>query len=120
MAKTAMTCNSAEPSSIFPTFILASAAAACGDDVVIFFTVGGAPAMVKGELEKMNDSKGKGLPDLMELYEGFCVLGGKIIVCELILGAKDLKAEDLREGVEITGATSFLGEISDAQITFSF
>ena len=31
MAKTAMTCNSAEPSSIFPTFILASAAAACGD-----------------------------------------------------------------------------------------
>ena len=118
MAKTAITCNSAEPSSIFPTFILGSAAAACGDDVVMFFTVGGAPAMVKGELEKMKDRKG--LPDLMELYDGFCVLGGKIIVCELILGVKDLKAEDFREEVEITGATSFLGEISDAQIAFSF
>ena len=118
MAKTAITCNSAGPSSIFPTFILGSAAAACGDDVVMFFTVGGAPAMVKGELEKMNG--GKGLPDLMELYEGFCVLGGKIMVCELCVGAKDIKPEDLREEVEVTGATSFLGEISDAQITFSF
>jgi len=56
----------------------------------------------------------------MELYEGVCVLGGKIIVCELVLGVKDLKSEDFREGVEITGATSFLGEISDAQVTFSF
>ncbi len=118
MAKTAITCNSAEPGSVFATFILASAAAACGDDVVIFFTVGGAPAMVKGELEKMNGRKG--MPDLMELYEGFCVLGGKIIVCELVLGVNDLKAEDLREEVEITGATSFLGEVSDAQLTFSF
>ena len=118
MAKTAITCNSAEPSSIFPTFILGSAAAACGDDVVMFFTVGGAPAMVKGELEKMNGVKG--MPDLMELYDGFCVLGGKIIVCELCVGAKDIKPEDLREEVEVTGATSFLGEISDAQVTFSF
>jgi len=97
---------------------MGSAAAACGDDVVIFFTVGGAPAMVKGELEKIKG--GKGMPDLMELYEGLCVLGGKIIVCELVLGVKDLKAGDFREGLEITGATSFLGEISDAQITFSF
>jgi len=118
MAKTAITCNSAEPSSIFPTFIMGSAAAACGDDVVMFFTVGGAPAMVKGELEKMNGAKG--MPDLMELYEGFCVLGGKIMVCELCVGAKDIKPEDLREEVEVTGATSFLGEISDAQIAFSF
>ena len=117
MAKTAITCNSAEMSSIFPTFILGSAAAACGDDVVLFFTPGGAPALLKGELEKM---KGKGMPDLMELVEGLQVLGGKIIACELALGAKDLKSEDFREGVEITGATSFLGEISDANITFSF
>jgi len=118
MAKTAITCNSAESSSVFPAFILGSAAAACGDDVVMFFTVGGAAAMVKGELEKMNG--GKGLPDLMELYDGVCVLGGKIMVCELCVGAKDIKPEDLREEVEVTGATSFLGEISDAQITFSF
>ena len=117
MAKVSITCNGAEPSNIFPTFIIGSAAAACGDDVVLFFTPSGAPALVKGQLEKI---KAKGMPELMELYDGLCVLGGRIIACELALGAKDIKAEDFREGVEIMGATSFLNEISDAQITFSF
>ena len=117
MAKVAITCNSTEPTSIFPTFILGSAAAACGDDVILFFTPSGSPSLVKGELEKI---KGKGMPDLIELVDGLLVLGGRIIACELCFTAKDIKPEDLREGVEVMGATSFLGEISDAQITFSF
>ena len=117
MAKVAITVNGAEPSNIFPTFIIGSAAAACGDDVLLFFTPGGAPALVKGEMEKMS---AKGMPDLKELVEGLQVLGGKIIACELCFSAKDIKPEDLREGVEVMGATSFLGEITDAQITFSF
>ncbi len=117
MGKVSITCNGAEPGTIFPAFILGSAAAACGDDVVLFFTPGGAPALVKGELEKI---KAKGMPDVMELYDGLLTLGGRIIACELAVGAKDIKPEDFREGVEIMGATSFLGEIADAQITFSF
>ncbi|MGQ9572713.1 MAG: DsrE/DsrF/DrsH-like family protein [Chloroflexota bacterium] len=117
MGKVAITCNGAGPENIFPTLILASAAAACGDDVILFFEPEGAPVLVKGELEKI---KAKGMPDLMELYEGFLTLGGRIIVCELAVGAKDIRPEDFREGVEIMGATSFLGEIADAQITFSF
>ena len=56
----------------------------------------------------------------MELYNGIRELGGKILVCELALEAKDLKAEDFREGVEIVGATSFIASIGDATITFSF
>ena len=117
MATIAITVNGAEAGNIFPAFILGSAAAACGDDVVLFFTPGGAPALVKGQLEKI---KAKGMPDLMELCEGLLVLGGRLIVCELAIGAKDIAAEDFIEGVEIMGATSFLGEIGDAQITFSF
>ena len=117
MAKTAITVNSAAPSSIFPAFILGSAAAACGDDVILFFTPGGSPALVKGELEKI---EAKGMPDLLALVEGLLILGGRIIACELCFSAKDIKPEELREGVEVMGATSFLGEISDAQITFSF
>jgi len=117
MAITAITVNGSEPSNIFPAMILGSAAAACGDDVTIYFNPDGAPVMVKGELEKI---KVKGMPDIVELYEGICVLGGKILVCELALGAKDLKAEDFREGVEIVGATTFLASITGASITFSF
>ena len=117
MATVAITVNGAEAGNIFPAFIVGSSAAACGDDVVLFFTPGGAPALVKGQLEKM---KAKGMPDLMELYEGLRVLGGRLIVCELALTAKDINEEDFVEGVELMGATSFLGEISGAQITFSF
>jgi len=117
MAKVAITVNGSEPSNIFPAMILGSAAAATGDEVTIFFTPGGAPVMVKGELEKI---KGKGMPDIVELYEGLRVLDGKILVCELAFGAKDLKAEDFREGVEIVGATTFLTSIEGASITFSF
>ena len=117
MAKVAIVVNGAGMGNVGPTLIIGSAAAALGDDVVLFFGVGGGPAMVKGELEKM---EGKGLPNFVELYNGLRDLGGKIIVCELCLDAKDLKAEDFREGVEIAGATSFLGEIRDATITFSF
>jgi predicted peroxiredoxin len=117
MAKTAFVVNGPTGASIGPALILGSAAAALGDDVVVFCAVGGAPTMVKGELEKMG---GKGLPNFVELYDGLRTLGGRVIVCELALEAKDMKAEDFREGVEIGGATSFLSEIRDATITFSF
>ena len=117
MAKVAITVNGTEPKNIFPPFILGSSAVSLGDEVIIFFCPGGAPAMVKGVVEKM---EGKGLPNLLELVEGVRALGGKIYVCELALGAKDLKKEDFRDGVEIIGATTFVDQIKDATITFSF
>ena len=117
MAKVAITVNGSEEKNVFPPFILGSSAVASGDEVTIFFCPGGAPAMVKGEIEKM---EGKGLPNLLELYEGLRNLGGKIYVCELALEAKDLKKEDFRDGVEIIGATTFINDIKDATITFSF
>jgi predicted peroxiredoxin len=117
MSKVAITVNGSAPPNIFPPMILGSSAAASGDDVTIFCCPGGAPTMVKGELEKIS---GKGLPNIVELYDGIRSLGGKILVCELALENKDLKPADFREGVEIVGATSFMASISDANITFSF
>jgi len=73
--------------------------------------------MVKGKIENMEV---KGLPNLLELFEGVRNLGGKIYVCELALDAKDLKKEDFRDGIEIIGATTFINEIKDATLTFSF
>jgi len=117
MAKVAITVNGSENTNVYPPFILGSSAVASGDEVVIFFCPGGAPAMVKGVVEKM---QGKGLPNLLELVEGSLALGAKLYVCELALDAKDLKKEDFREGVEIVGATTFIHDIEDATITFSF
>jgi len=117
MAKIAITVNGDEPKNVYPPFILGSSAVALGNELVIFFCPGGAKAMVKGEVEKI---AGKGLPNLLELVEGVRNLGGKIYVCELALENKDLKKEDFRDGVEIVGATTFVKEIEDATLTFSF
>ena len=115
--KVAIVCNGSEPKNLYPTFILASSAVASGDEVVLFFTPGAAPALRKGELEKI---KVKGYPDMKELVEGVQTLGGRLLLCEIALEAKDMKKEEFRDGLEIVGATSFMADINDAQITFSF
>lgn len=117
MSKVAIICNGCEPKNLFPTFILGSAAAAAGDEVVLFFTPAGAPALRKGELEKL---QGKGMPEMKELVSSFQTLGGRILLCELCLEARDMKEEELREGVEIVGVTFFLTETRDAARTFTF
>lgn len=117
MAKMAITVNGAEPKNLYPPFIIGSSAVASGDDVILFFTPGGAPALKKGVLEGI---KGKGLPDMADLLDGLTALGGRIMMCELAFEAKDMKEEDLREEVEVVGATTFIVEAADAQLTFSF
>jgi len=117
MAKVAIVCNGDQPPVLYPTFVLASAAAASGDDVIIFFTPGAVPALKPGVLEGI---QGKGMPPMKELVEGVQTLGGKLVLCELALEAKGVKKEELRGGLEIGGATSFMAEIKDANVTFSF
>ena len=117
MSKVAMICNGTEPTNLYPAFILGSSAIASGDDLILFFTPSAAPALKKGELEKI---KGKGLPDMADLVEGVEALGARIMMCELAFDAKDMKKEELRDGVEVVGATTFMAEINDAQVTFSF
>ena len=114
---TAIICNGTENRNLFPTFILGSAAIALGHEVVLFFTPSGAPALKKGFLEGV---KGKGLPEMMEMVNDFQALGGKIIACELCFDVHDMTEADLREGIEVVGATGFLSDITDATITFSF
>ena len=117
MSKVAMVCNGVEPKNLYPAFILGSSAIASGDDLILFFTPGAAPALKKGELEKI---KGKGMPDMADLVEGIMALGARILLCELAFEAKDMTKDEIREDVEVVGATTFMAEISDAQITFSF
>lgn len=117
MGKVAVVCNGAEPKNLYPTFILGGSAAALGDEVIFFFTPGAAPALKKGELEKI---KGKGMPDMAGLVEGIKLLNARFLLCELALEAKDLKKEDLRDDLEYVGATSFMADLKDVTITFSF
>ena len=114
---TAIICNGTENKNLFPTFILGSAAIALGHEVTLFFTPSGSPALKKGFLEQV---EGKGLPDMMEMLGDFQALDGRIVACELCMDVHDMTEEELREGVEVVGATGFLSDINDATITFSF
>ena len=119
MSKTAITVNGAEGKNIFPAIIIGVSSAASGDELILFFTPGGAPAMVKGALEKINE-EAKNLPDVMEMWEGLLSLGAKILVCELAFDVHGFKEEDLREGCKVVGATTFVGEAAGAELTLSF
>ncbi len=117
MTKTAIVCTGSEPWHLFPAFIIGSAAAAMGDKVILFFTPAAAPTLVKGYLEGI---KARGMPEMADLVDSLQDLGGRIPVCDLCLEATDLQAEDLRDGAEIVGVTSFLVDTQDATRTFSF
>lgn len=116
--KMAIVCNHADAGSVMPTLIMASSGLSLDYEVLVFFCPGGAPALVKGELEKFRGMKG--LPDPLKLYDDIIELGGRVIFCELALEAKDIRKEDLRPGVEIMKAPPFLMEAEGATLTFTF
>lgn len=118
--KMVIVCNHADPPHVMPTMIMGASGVGIGDEVILFFCPGGAQALVKGELEKIRDLKLKGLPDPVDLFETIVSEGGKVILCELALENKDIKPEDVREGVEIMNAPSFLLEAQGAGMSLTF
>jgi len=118
--KMVVICNHADAPHIMPTLIMGASGVGIGENVILFFCPGGAQAMVKGELEKIRDMKLKGLPDPVGLYNTILDEGGTVILCELALENKDIKREDVREGVQIMTAPSFLLEAQGAGLTFTF
>lgn len=114
-------CNNAAPSSVMPSLIMSASGMGIDEEVILFFCPGGAPAMVKGELEKIRDMKLKGLPDPVQLFNTIVELGAKIIVCELALENKGIKVEDLRsDKIEIKTAPSFLLDAQGAGLILTF
>jgi predicted peroxiredoxin len=116
--KMAIVCNHADASGVMPTLIMASSGLSLDYEVLVFFSPTGAPALVKGELEKLRGLKG--MPDPVKLFNDIRELGGRVIFCELALEAQDIKPEDLREGVEIMKAPPFLMAAEGATMTFAF
>lgn len=114
----AVTVNSDSPDSVMAALVMSAAVVATGDEVFMFFQPGAARVLVKGELEKYQDLPG--MPNPMDLYESILILDGRIILCELGLPNKGIEQEDLREGVELMMASTFLFEIEDAKFVFSY
>ena len=115
--KMTITVNGPEPGNLYPAFVIGASAVALGHELIYFFTPGAVPALKKGAMEAIN---GKGMPPLIELVNGVQQLGGRFMLCELALEAKDVTMDELRDGVELVGATTYVGTIEDADLCFSF
>ena len=118
--KMVVVCNHADAPHVMPPLIMGASGASLGDDVMLFFCPGGANALVKGELEKIREKKLKGLPDPVQLYDDIIAEGGRVILCELALENKDIQVADVREGVEILNAPSFLLDAQGAGLSLVF
>lgn len=116
-SKMVIICNS-DSAGVMPTFIMGASGVSIGEKVLLFFCPGGSKVLLKGELEKFQGKKG--LPDLVELYKTILEEGGRIILCELALENKGINKEDIREGVEIMNAPSFLLEAEGSGLTLTF
>jgi len=118
--KMVVVCNHADAPHVMPTLIMGASGVGIGEEVMLFFCPGGASVLVKGELEKIREKKLKGLPDPVQLYDDIVSEGGRVILCELALENKDIKVEDVREGVEIMSAPSFLLDAVGAGLSLVF
>jgi len=118
--KMVVLCNHADAPHVMPTLIMGASGVGIDDDVMLFFCPGGAPALVKGELEKIRDMKLKGLPDPVKLFDDIVNEGGRVILCELALENKGIEVDDVRDGVEIMNAPSFLLDAQGAGLSLVF
>lgn len=118
--KMVVVCNHADAPHVMPTLIMGASGVSLGDDVILFFCPGGANALVNGELEKIREMHLKGLPDPVQLYDDIINEGGKVILCELALENKGIDPADVRDGVEIMNAPSFLLEAEGAGLSLTF
>jgi len=118
VGKMVVVVNHDDEQSVMAALVMGAAIVATGDQVLMFFQPGAAKVLVKGELEKFQGLKGQ--PDPLDLYGAILVLEGKIILCELGLPIWDIKEEDLRDGVEVMMASSFLFEAEGAGMVFCY
>lgn len=118
ISKMVIMCNHADPDSVMAAIVMGAAAAATGEQVLMFFQPGAAKVLAKGELEKYQGIQG--LPDPIKLYESIRILDGRIILCELGLPNKGIAREDLREGVEVMMASSFLLDAEGAKAVYCY
>lgn len=118
IGKIVVVCNNDDEQSVMAALVMGAAVAATGDQVLMFYQPGAAKVLVKGELEKFQGLKGQ--PDPLDLFESIQVLDGRFILCELGLPIWDIKEENLREGVEVMMASTFLFEAEGALMSFSY
>lgn len=92
---------------------IATAAQVTGTDVKIFFALDGVHAAVRGGLEGLVSPEFAGLEEMMEIL---LAEGAKFHVCHPFLGPRNLKMEDMRDGMVIASATTLVEQGTAASV----
>jgi peroxiredoxin family protein len=117
--------------------VIASAAAAIGKPVTLFFTMGASQALLDegpnalaawakmplsdedgSGYERDQSYKDKGVASFEELLQACASLGIKFMVCEMGLQAKGIKSKPLRNdlSIEVSGVVTFLNDASSSGV----
>lgn len=109
---------------------IATAAAAMGDEVGIFFTFEGLKLIHRqmyGQLPLSSGMAGlegafqaNNVPSIPELAGMAQEMGVKFIACQMTMDLMGIAADDLVEGIEVGGAATFLAFAYDADVTLTF
>ena len=118
--------------------VMAAAAAAIGNPVTLFFTMGASQALLKAEtnalsgwakmplsdgygtgFERDQFYKNNGIAHFEELLQACITLKVKFMVCEMGLQAKGIKNNPLRTdlSIEVSGVVTFLNDASSNGVT---
>ncbi|MBK5938769.1 hypothetical protein CCR96_05785 [Halochromatium roseum] len=109
--------------------MIASVAAASGDEVMVFISMNALRYFVKGQNNEAPAEgefgalieKNHGVPPFKQLFAFAVDMGGaKLLPCSMALDLMGLKGDDLDPELgPPTGLTSFLGDTADSQV-FTF
>ena len=98
-------------------FTIANGAITEGMQVTVFLTSAAIDLVRKRGVELTHVVP---LNTLKQLINSFIERGGRIVACPPCVATRGYVQEELIEGVEIAGASSFLGQLKDGAASLSF
>jgi len=99
------------PERLYAPFILATTAAAMGQEPIIYFFIKGVTAVKKGEAEKIRIGE---FPSLSEVIDQAVQAGVKLMVCEQSCMLLGLDRGDFIEPAQVVGAATLNDIVLDA------
>jgi len=104
------------PERLYAPFILATTAAAMGQEPIVYFFIKGVTAVKKGEAEKIQIGE---FPSLREVIDQAVGAGVKLMVCEQSCMLLGLDRGDFIEPAQVVGAATLNDIVLDADAVIS-
>ncbi len=104
------------PERLYAPFILATTAAAMGQEPIIYFFIKGITGVKKGEAEKIKLGE---FPSLKEVIDQAVQAGVKLMVCEQSCMLLGLDRGDFIDAAEVVGAATLNDIVLDADAVVS-